>query len=240
MDHSTNKLSADCIARRDGADNGHYMSDISHVDSPVNLADYNKHMPASQLGPNKLNRDLSKTLPCQGLFVKDGSGEQDEVRNQKGLVNDSDSESPSGKRNSLSPESCSRKSIFSPNNLQNSSKKAEGGTLVKPIQNNSKKFSHQQSIKSELESPQVKVENQRQLINNAFQVAKCDRYSMTSDHPKDKLTKNRESPRRRIQSILKKSKTNKNSVDTILSRESRRVQFNKYKQVMTFQKDKGI
>ena len=153
----------------------------------------------------------------------------------------------SRQKHSLSPDSHSKKSLFRPDDYENSLKsscnssmEAELGTpkkrglnpIVTKKQNNGKR-----AESSNPSDPQV-----RHQVHPTVEPGNGDEQkklsTMSEMHKlRDNVKKKSKIPPRRLQSILKKSKTNKNSKDTSPSRDSKRVQFNRYKQVLTFYMD---
>lgn len=209
-----------------------------------------KPNPVTNTGHAKLKRDFSKTLPTHGIYHAGQDQAKEVLARDPDFALDSLNESPSEKRDSLSPESHSRRSNFKPNreSSENSSMDVEGGTpqrnqSVKRVKRNRTSQAHannaleQEKKRKQEAALQSNLQSHRQHIKDAFLNERPDNHTVASDNLRENQRKKSKNPARRIQSILKKSKTNKRSVDTSPSRDSKRVQFNKFKQVLTYMKE---
>lgn len=157
---------------------------------------------------------------------------------------DSIVESPSDKRNSLSPESRSRSETYQPGcqDSDNGSMEVQGGLARENDLNESqKKDKRIQDMRTKKEEARVlSLLNKKKEERDAYlaeKIEKCQNFTEGSNNVRANIKKKSKIPPRRVQSILKKSRTNKRSVDTSPSRDSKKVQFNKFKQVLTYKRE---
>lgn len=106
-------------------------------DSPLNPPASQQVNKASILAKPKLNKDISKTLPINSSLL----GKAEDMINKQRFTIDSNVESPSDKRNTLSPESRSRGETYQHgcHYSDNSSMEVQGGLVRDKDLNESQK-----------------------------------------------------------------------------------------------------
>lgn len=246
LDSSSRRPSPESIKKANGEQ--FQDTEVKENEKDREISIVPKGVGVSMFGHAKLKKAMSKTLPSKGAFENNLDDSGYPIPNRNGFNLDSIEENPLLKRDSISPESQSRRSTFKPDLIEDSNIEIEVETPNDQKNEKESEINDPQTQKTEkypaqrkaLEMPADKIQRQRQHIKDDFLAENLDKYTVESDHPRDdKPKKKSKIPPRRIQSILKKSKTNKRSVGND-SPENKKVQFNRYKQVLTFHKEKGI
>lgn len=222
-------------------------TEIEEIDKDREISSPPKGVGVSLFGHAKLKKAMSKTLPTKGAFENTLNDSGYPIPNQNGFNLDSIDENPLLIRDSISPESQSRRSTFKPDMMENSNIEVEVESPNEQKSGKESEINDPQTQRTEQypaqskapEMPADKIQRQRQHIQDAFLAENLEKYTVESDHPRDKPKQKSRIPPRRIQSILKKSKTNKLSMGNI-SPKNKKVKFNRYKQVLTFHKEKRI
>lgn len=209
-------------------------------DSPLNPPVAQHINKASIMSKSKFNKDISKTLPINSVL----QSKAEDMIIKQGFTMDLNVESPSDKRNSLSPESRSRGETYQPggHDSDNSSMEVQGGLARdKDLNRSQKKRKNIQDMSRKKEEARVlSLLNKKKEERDAYlaeKIEKCKSLKEGSNNMRANIMTKSKIPTRRVQSILKKSSTNKRSVDTSPSRDCKKVQFNKFKQVLTYNRE---
>lgn len=245
MDNSSRKPSPESTKRGDHDHEGQADSARTNNSAIPNLAKHHRAANGEHDSLSILKKALSKTEPLplnETEVLKEVPRPQESIPViQDSLIANQDTH----QRQSISPNSASKKSNFRPDNHSesgNSSMEAEIGTPRKRASNPLVNVRRNAEERKQEPRPSTNVVlPQSQDDEEESQEEGEKKLGVISDRPnlKEKLRKKSKIPPRRLQSILKKSQTNKNSRDTSPSRDSKRVQFNRYKQVLTFYMDKA-
>lgn len=244
MDYSSRKPSPESTKRGEQEQEEQLATGRSNNTANPNLAGHLRATNQDHESMIVAKKSLSKTEP---LHLKE---DQNRIQPQEthGQPQESGTRfnNASRPKQSFSPDSYSKKSLFRPddyehsNKSDNSSMEAELGTPKRRNLNPMPPRRQNTGNRGEPANPSgPPVRPQFPQARESTQGVEPKKLSTASDMSKlrDNVKKKSKIPPRRLQSILKKSKTNKNSKDTSPSRDSKRVQFNRYKQVLTFYMD---